>query len=101
MQSLLTLLTAFPPLTTILYYTITLLLSFLTFLFVLLFIFINTPGEFTHPYYESSGFGNDHFANRGYPGRRRTFFPPPARARARGGMGFVRRTRAGPRFFLN
>ncbi|KAF3266335.1 hypothetical protein TWF217_009387 [Orbilia oligospora] len=98
MNTILSTLSILPPITTLFYYAIAAILSFFAFLFVLLFIFINTPGEFVHPYYESSsGFGNDHSMIRGYPGRRRMVMPP---MRARGGLGYIKRTRGRP-FFVH
>ncbi|RVD88920.1 uncharacterized protein DFL_003083 [Arthrobotrys flagrans] len=77
MDTITTILSTLP---TIVYYTLLLLLSLSLFILASLFVFIHTPGDFIHPYYETegSGFGNDHSLNRGYrPGR--TFLPPVRR----------------------
>ncbi|KAK6339939.1 hypothetical protein TWF718_009328 [Orbilia javanica] len=91
-------LTALP---TIAYYAILLLLSAIAFIFAFVVVFIQTPGEFVHPYYaEGSGFGNDHSVTRGYPRLRGGgYYPPPIRM-SRGRGRFIKRIGvARPRFY--
>ncbi|KAJ6263830.1 hypothetical protein Dda_2402 [Drechslerella dactyloides] len=72
----------------ILFYGPVLILGFAFFIAFFTVVFIFTPSEWTHPYYDTGavGFGGDHIVNRGY--RRRPppyipprIIPPPMRAR--------------------
>ncbi|KAK6499130.1 hypothetical protein TWF481_011701 [Arthrobotrys musiformis] len=69
------------------YYTLTLAIAVAIFFIAFLILFLHTPGDFQHPYYEEgSGFGNDFAVVRGYSGRR-MLMPPPRRVR-RGRAGY-------------
>ncbi|KAK6523374.1 hypothetical protein TWF281_001354 [Arthrobotrys megalospora] len=68
-------------------------LAFAAFLLAFIIVFIYTPGDFTHPYYEDGyGYGNHHSSNRKYrPLPPPRFIMPPVRRfrRPRGGMRYI------------